>query len=118
MSESLRPHERIRKKSDFVSIYKRGNRYRGRYFNLVYLSNDLSYSRMAAVASKKVGNAVRRSKAKRWMRTLFRRKKELLNDTLDLIMIATSEIHDVSWERLQEEYLKATRFMNKRSQSV
>jgi len=118
MTESLRPHERIRKQSDFTSIYNRGNRYRGRYFNLVYLTNDLDYSRMAFVASKKVGNAVKRSKAKRWMRVLFRRKKELLNDTLDLVMIATSEIHETSWERLQEEYLKAIRFMNKRSQSV
>lgn len=118
MTESLRPHERIRKQSDFTSIYNRGNRYRGRYFNLVYLTNDLDHSRMAFVASKKVGNAIKRSKAKRWMRVLFRRKKDLYNDTLDLVMIAKSEIHEAPWEALEEEYLKAIRFINKRSQTV
>jgi ribonuclease P protein component len=118
MSESLRPHERIRKKSDFVSIYKKGNRFRGKYFNLVYLSNALDHSRMAAVASKKVGNAVKRNKAKRWMRVLYRRKKELLNDTQDLVMIAKAEILEATWPTLEEEYLKAIRFINKRSQST
>ena len=118
MSESLRPHERIRKKSDFLSIYKKGNRFRGKYFNLVYLSNELNHSRMAAVASKKVGNAVKRNKAKRWMRVLYRRKKELLNDTQDLVMIAKSEILATTWSELEKEYLKAIRFINKRSQST
>lgn len=73
---------------------------------------------MAFVASKKVGNAVKRSKAKRWMRVLFRRKKGLYNDTLDLIMIAKSEIREAPWETLQEEYLKAIRFINKRSHTL
>jgi ribonuclease P protein component len=73
---------------------------------------------MASVASKKVGNAVKRSKAKRWMRVLYRRKKELLNNTLDLVMIAKPEIQEASWKALEEEYLKAIRFINRRSQSA
>ncbi len=52
------------------------------------------------------------------MRVLFRRKKGLYNDTLDLIMIAKSEIREAPWETLQEEYLKAIRFINKRSHTL
>lgn len=73
---------------------------------------------MAAVASKKVGNAVQRNRAKRWMRVLYRRKKELLNRTLDLVMIAKPEIQEASWNILEEEYLKAVRFINQKSQST
>jgi ribonuclease P protein component len=111
MSQSLKPLERIRKKSDFTAIYKKGNRYRGRYFNLVYLPNDMTFSRMAVVASKKIGNAVERNKAKRWVRTLFRRNKELLTSAFDLIVITKPSINEATWRTLQEDYLNAITFI-------
>ncbi len=115
MSESLRPQERIRKQSDFATIYKEGSRYRGKYFNLVYLVNDLSVSRMAAVASKKMGGAVQRNKAKRWMRALFRRNKDRLNASLDLIMIAKPGMLESTWDALVDDYMKAVLYINKRN---
>lgn len=115
MSQSLRPQERIRKKSDFAALYKKGNRYRGRHFILVYLPNDLTFSRFAVVASKKIGNAVERNKAKRWVRTLFRQNKELLAGSLDLIVIAKQDIKEATWLSLQQEYLKALSFITKQS---
>jgi len=118
MSESLRPQERIRNQSDFARIYKNGSRYRGRYFNLVYLINDLNHSRMAAVASKKVGNAVKRNKVKRWMRALFRQNKGQLNASLDLIMIAQPGMPDSNWNEILEEYRKAIHHLNKKSRAV
>jgi ribonuclease P protein component len=118
MSESLRPQERIRKQSDFARIYKNGSRYRGRYFNLVYLTNDLNHSRIASVASKKVGNAVKRNKVKRWMRALFRRNKGLLNASLDLIMIAKPGMPDSNWNEILDEYRNAVHSLNKKSRAV
>lgn len=105
MSETLAPHERIRKKKDFLFLYKKGNRYRGRYFNLIYLSNDLKFSRMAVVVSKKVGSAVERNQIKRRLRTLFRRNKPLLPNPLDIVFIVKKEIQGASWQSLEEEYL-------------
>jgi ribonuclease P protein component len=107
MSETLRPHERIRTKKDFLYLYKKGNRYRGRYFNLIYLSNDLNFSRMAVVVSKKVGSAVERNTIKRRLRTLFRKNKHILRDPLDIILIAKKEINGVSWRSLEDEYLRS-----------
>jgi ribonuclease P protein component len=107
MSETLSPHERIRTKKDFLFLYKKGNRYRGRYFNLIYLSNDLNFSRMAVVVSKKVGGAVERNAIKRRLRTLFRRNKEILRDPLDIILIANKEIQGASWHSLEKEYLRS-----------
>ncbi len=106
MPETFTPQERIRKKKDFLFLYKKGNRYRGRYFNLIYLSNDLNFSRMAVVVSKKVGGAVERNTIKRRLRTLFRRNKHILLNPLDIILIAKKEIQDASWQSLEEEYLR------------
>ena len=109
MSESLSPQERIRKKREFIFLYKKGYRYRGKYFNLVYHSSDLNFSRMAVVASKKIGNAIVRNKVKRWMRTLFRRNKNMIGNSLDIIIIIKQSIWEVSWVKLQEDYLDAIR---------
>ena len=107
MSETFTPQERIRKKKDFLSLYKKGNRYRGRYFNLIYLSNDLNFSRMAVVVSKKVGGAVERNTIKRRLRTLFRRNKHILIKPLDIILYVKTEIQGASWQSLEEEYLRS-----------
>ena len=107
MSETLAPQERIRKKKEILLVYKKGNRYRGRYFTLIYLTNDLSYSRMAVVASKKVGRAVVRNKVKRRLRTLYRRNKNVLQKNLDLVFIAKKEAHEVPWQVIKDEFITA-----------
>ncbi len=107
MTETLTPQERITKKKDFIFLYKKGNRYRGRYFNLIYLSNDLNFSRMAVVVSKKVGGAVERNRIKRRLRTLFRRNKHILLNPLDIILIVKKDIEDASWQSLEDEYLRS-----------
>jgi len=72
MDERLRPSERIRRKKDFIELYRKGRRLRGRYFYLVFRPNGLEYSRMAVVVSRKIGKATVRNRLKRWFRELFR----------------------------------------------
>jgi ribonuclease P protein component len=107
MAESLAPRERIRKKKEFLVLYKKGYRYKSKYFSLIGLSNALTYSRVGVVASKKVGNAVTRNRAKRWMRELFRRNKDLLEYPVDLLIVAMPAMKEVTWTELKESYLRA-----------
>ena len=107
MPETLRPRERIRKQNDFIALYKKGKRYRGKYFILINFPNELGFSRFAVVASKKTGNAVERNRIKRRMRALFRQNKNKIIIPMDLIVIAKAEIYDAPWIELEEEYLKA-----------
>ncbi len=117
MDEALRPQERLRKKKDFSYLYKKGKRFRGKNFILIYLSNELGYSRVAIVASKKLGNAVQRNKIKRKFRTLYRRNKELLTTPLDLIIIPHREIHEAQWQILERDFTAALQSLNLRSQT-
>ena len=115
MDENFKSLERIRKKKDFLHIYKKGKRYRGKYFILIYLSNELAFSRVAIVASKKLGNAVQRNRTKRWLRTLFRRNKELLKKPFDLVFIPRKEIHGAKWQSLTNDYQAALKHIHRLS---
>jgi len=114
MNESIRSKEKIKKKKEFLFTYKKGNRYKGKYFIAIYLTSDRKYSRVAVVASKKIGNAVKRNKAKRWIRALFRRNKNLLKNSTDLIFIARKSIVEASWKNLRNDYIKALEYINQK----
>ena len=118
MNERLTPLERIRRKSDFASLYRDGGRFRGRYFTLVFRRNELGHSRLAVVASRKVGSAVVRNRVKRRFRELFRRNKELLGEPLDLIVIARPESGEAGFSDLRDAYISSlTTILRKRISS-
>jgi len=114
MNESLSSKERIKKKKEFLLTYKKGSRYRGKYFTVIFLTNNRSYSRLAAVAGKKVGNAVVRNKVKRRLKALFRKNKGLLKNCKDLIFIAKENIAKTSWKDLQKDFIKAMETINQK----
>ena len=118
MNERLTPLERIRRKSDFANLYRDGGRLRGRYFTLVFLRNGLSHSRLAVVASRKVGSAVVRNRVKRRFRELFRRNKALLAEPLDLIVITRPGSGEAAWPDLRDAYTSSlTTILRKRISS-
>ena len=114
MDERLTPRERVRRQRDFVSLYKNGSRYRGRYFSLVYGPSPAGLSRLAVVVSKKVGPAVTRNRVKRRLRALFRRNKELLPGPTDLILVARKEILDLDAAALRAGYFQALETIRKK----
>ena len=78
----------LRKKADFSGIYKKGKSTGERYIVLFYIKNNLSYSRTAFLASKKVGNAVTRNRARRLMKESHRSLKDKIPGGYDMIFIA------------------------------
>ncbi|MCU0243773.1 MAG: ribonuclease P protein component [Acidobacteria bacterium] len=107
MNERLPPLERIRRKSDFSTLYREGGRFRGRFFTLVFLGNRLGHSRLAVVASRKVGPAVVRNRVKRRFRELFRRNKELLREPIDLMVLTRPESGEAPWPELRDAYISS-----------
>ncbi|MHB8054547.1 MAG: ribonuclease P protein component [Candidatus Aminicenantales bacterium] len=104
MSDSYGPRERIRKKSEFSALYKKGRSYRSRYFTIVFLPNVLGYPRMSAVSSRRVGNAVRRNRARRRARELFRRNKDLIKTPMDMLFITRADFVDATWPVIRAQY--------------
>lgn len=106
MDEGLRPRERLKKKKDFLFLYQKGHRIKGKYFNVIYHENKLGYSRLGIVVSRKIGKAVLRNKIKRWVRELFRRNKQLLPFPMDLLIVATQGIENITWDEYRQEYFR------------
>jgi len=82
----------LRKRTDFSAIYNKGKSLGERYIVLFYRKNDLPYSRTAFLASKKVGNAVERNRARRLMKESVRTSQVELPEGYDYIFIARNTI--------------------------
>ncbi len=105
--ESLARGERIRKSREFAFLYKHGGRWRGRAFTMIFYPGEGPGSRLAVVASRKVGGAVDRNRVKRRAREVFRRHKGLLDRPWDLIYLARSESARQTWGEFAEEFIAA-----------
>lgn len=82
----------LRRKSDFSTIYNKGKSVGDRYVVLFYRKNNLPYNRIAYLASKKVGNAVKRNRARRLMKESFRLTDLEIPTGYDFIFIARNTI--------------------------
>lgn len=64
----------------------------GRHFVLFILPNKLGHSRLGVTLSRKVGNAVVRNQARRRMRDIFRKRRDLLAAGYDVVVHTRPEI--------------------------
>ncbi len=85
----------LRKKSDFSSIYNKGKSVGERYIVFFYRKNGLPYNRTGFLASKKVGNSVKRNRARRLMKESYRALKPCLREGYDFIFVARNTILDL-----------------------
>ena len=99
----------IKNRSTFVQIRNKGNFIQGKYFNVQFLE-DPSLNGIIAVgfiATKKMGNAVKRNKAKRLMKELA--KKVLIKYgkiNFYYVLIAKTSIFETPFLELKKELKK------------
>jgi ribonuclease P protein component len=99
---TFRSAERIRRRTEFQGVYERGLRLRGRYSTTFILPNNRGIGRLGIAATKKLGGAVLRNRAKRLIREVFRRNKIAVG--YDVVVIPTRELLDASLTALEVEY--------------
>src|SRR5436309_6469127 len=100
----FRQNERIRRRADFQHIYEHGVRIRSRYATLFVLPNSLEVGRLGIAATRKIGGAVQRNRAKRLIREVFRRNKIACG--FDVVVVPKRELLDASLTVLEAEYRK------------
>ena len=99
---SFRAHERIRRRVEFKQVYERGTRVHSRYSTVFMLPNDRGVGRLGIAATRKLGGAVQRNRAKRLIREVFRRNK--IADGFDVVVIPKRELLDASLIALEADY--------------
>ena len=81
MSDALRPGDRrLHQGWQFREVYQSGKSFHGSLMTLVCLAQGRDHGRVAFVASRKVGPAVRRNRAKRLLRESFRGQSPAVRD--------------------------------------
>jgi ribonuclease P protein component len=106
-------HERIRRRAEFERVYQQGTRVHGRYATLFILANQLTVGRLGIAATKKLGGAVSRNRAKRLIREIFRRSKAAPG--FDVVVVPKREMLDASLTALEADYRSALERILRRS---
>ena len=99
---NFRPHERIRRRPEFKLIYERGAKVHSRYSTVFILPNDGGAGRLGIAATRKLGGAVQRNRAKRLIREVFRRNK--IAPGFDVVVIPKRDLLDASLSDIEADY--------------
>lgn len=105
--------QHIKRTADFVVVRSQGKRRDCGAFFVHLLEKQAegipNLRRVGVVASKKVGNAVERNRAKRLLREVFRHELEQLPETCDLVLTARRSILKFDLETCRKRFLGAVK---------
>jgi ribonuclease P protein component len=109
---------RLRSRHEFTAVQESGRRVAARYMTLLGLPNALDRDRLGVVASRRVGGAVVRNRAKRRLRELFRRglpadRRSAGERTFDVVAIARRELADAPFAELEADFQRALRTLRR-----
>ena len=96
-SERFAKSRRMRRRGEFQRVFDLSHRTKARYFTLLMAPNTAGTARLGIVASRKLGDAVRRNRAKRLIREIFRLTSTLpAGPGFDVVVIPRRELFDAA----------------------
>ena len=112
MSTRFGPAVRLRHRAEFDLVQRRGRRVATRSLILLGHQNDLDHDRLGIIASRRFGDSVRRSRAKRRLREMFRRQHPdeagaQGRRPLDLVAIPRREMLALPFDVIEAEFTRA-----------
>ncbi|WP_071779280.1 ribonuclease P protein component [Sulfurimonas hongkongensis] len=100
----------LKQHKEFQHIYKKGKSIHSANLVLFYLPKA-NLKNVGFTATKKIGNAVKRNRAKRRLRSLFCQYSESLKDAT-YIFVAKQAINEASHKQLQNDFKKVLQKSN------
>ncbi len=103
MDQRFREAEHIRRRADFQQVYDQGSRQGGRLMTVFVLPRNGDVTRLGIAATRKLGGAVQRNRAKRLVREIFRRHQH--PPGLDIVVVPRTALLEAPWPVIQAEYV-------------
>ena len=90
---SFKKTERLAKRPEFKKVMDEGKKNRVDRLCIIFsIPNELGRKRLGIIASKKIGNAVARNRAKRRIREVFRQIRHRIEPALDIVVISGKDM--------------------------
>ena len=104
--QTFTKQERLLSRPQFRRVMDHGRKRRvDRLCLLFVLPNGTSSKRLGIIASKKVGNAVERNRAKRKIREVFRRNKDRFRNGTDIVVVSGKPLVDAPIQVVEQTLL-------------
>ncbi|HJZ87795.1 MAG TPA: ribonuclease P protein component [Polyangia bacterium] len=107
VEESFPAAERLRKRSEFLLVQRRGKKLQSPHFLVFVRTGSQPSTRIGITVSKKVGGAVQRNRIKRLVREVFRRNKSLFPGGKDIVLVAKRNAIEIDYAGLVQEMRQA-----------
>jgi len=107
MDQSFGRDRRVRKRAQYRRIYDEGAKVHGRSLTLFVRASGQAATRLGVTATRRLGGAVERNRAKRRIREVFRRVAP--PDGLDIIVIPRRAALAVGFRDLEADYQSTLR---------
>ena len=101
--ETLGKSQRLRTNREIREAYAQDRCHVARSFVLFFRAGEGADRRLGVVASRKIGNAVERARAKRRLRELFRRNRDAFRGTDDVVLVARRPVLRAPFGKLVED---------------
>ena len=96
----------LRRRADFERVYQEGRRFVSPLFVAFGLARKEGGLRVGFVASRKVGGAVERNRAKRLLREVFRNRGPRGNLGVDVVLVARGPLARAAYAEVEAQYLQ------------
>lgn len=102
--------QRLKQTWEFEKVRQQGQRLaRGCLILNWQIIQDRTFSRVGVITSKKVGNSVVRSRARRLLRESFRLHQHELGTAVDMVLVARPSLAGKVFKDVERDYLAALR---------
>lgn len=101
----MRKSYRVKKEKEFQYVFKNGKSYANKKFVVYRLPKNQAHFRVGISVGKKVGNAVTRNAVKRKIRASIYEMKEMIDPSIDFLVIARPSVSDLTSKEVYSNLL-------------
>ncbi|WP_035172526.1 ribonuclease P protein component [Caldanaerobius polysaccharolyticus] len=96
---------KLKSSADFKFVFENGKYISNDFFVVYYVKNGFDCNRVGFSSSKKIGSKVKRNRARRLLKEVYRLNESRVKRGYDMVLIARDGIQGADFARLQDTFV-------------